>query len=225
MPRHPFAIAALLIGVPALAAGSALAQDGKPAAPAGQDKTPAGGVPPEAAAAMEEMGKVGENHKMLEEHLSGEWTYESKCWMNPADPPCLSSGSASVKPVMGGRFLLGDYTGKVSMPGPEGQLMDVDFVGMMVTGYDNVTKKFVNTWIDNFNTGIMKSEGSYDAATRTITYHGESPDPMQGNKLVKVRMLIRIVNKNEHVMEWYQPHDGKEAKTMEITYKRKGAAS
>jgi hypothetical protein len=104
-------------------------------------------------------------------------------------------------------------------------MKDVDFQGMEVSGYDNLTKKFVCSWVDNFGTGILKFDGTYDPATKSITYIGECPDPMQGNKLTKIRMVIKVTDKNNHTMEWYQPMAGKEAKTMEITYKRKGGAS
>ena len=61
------------------------------------------------------------------------------------------------------------------------KVVQESMVGLMaVEGYDNVKKKFLASWIDNMGTGIMNLEGTYDAATKSLTYHAEyepMPDP------------------------------------------------
>lgn len=202
--------------------------DAKPAAPAAKpdDKKPAaGGAPamsPEEAKAMknmEEAGKVTENHKLLSDNLAGEWTYENKMWHGPEVE--VSTGTCSTKAVFGGRYLHAAHKGSMQMPGPDGKMMDMQFEGMSVTGYDNIKKKFVGTWSDSMSTGIFMSEGMYDPGTKSFTYTGEMPDCMQDFKIVKIRHVIKIIDKDKHVFEWYQPMDGKDTKTMEITYTRK----
>jgi hypothetical protein len=43
---------------------------------------------------------------------------------------------------------------------------------------------------------------------------------MKAGAKIPVREVIRIVDKDNHVMEWYETRDGKEQKTMEIVYTR-----
>jgi hypothetical protein len=160
--------------------------------------------------AMMELAKPGENHKLLE-GLSGTWTYTSKFWVSPDTntPPMESSGTAVAKPIMGGRYLEIDNTGK---------MMGMEFQGIETTGYDNVKKKFVSSWVDNMGTGIMLSEGTYDPATKTITYTAEE-EPMPGMK-IKVRELLKLTDKDHHTYEFYEDRGGTEVKTMEITSTR-----
>ena len=170
---------------------------------------------------MMELSKLNENHKLLAS-LAGNWTYNIKFWMNP-DPnakPQESKGTASTKPVMGGRYFVMDVSGKMQMPGPDGKMKDVEFKGMGIDGYDNVKKKFVSSWIDNMGTGIEFSEGTYDPATKTFTYASEM-EAVPGMK-TKVREVLKIADNDHHTFEWYEDRGkGQEAKTMEISYTRK----
>jgi hypothetical protein len=184
-------------------------------APAGQPN------PQEMMKQMMEMGKLNENHKLLSS-LDGNWTYNIKMWMNP-DPnaaPQQSKGTATRKSVMGGRFVVMDVTGKMQMPDETGKMKDVQFKGMGVEGYDNVKQKFVGSWIDNMGTAIQFSEGSYDPATKTLTYASEIE--MMGGMKMPVREVIKLTDKDHMTLEWYETHGGQEKKTMEIAYARAG---
>lgn len=225
------------LGCTALLAGPVLAQDaGKPkdekkpaaAAPAKpdakpQDKPAAGQQPsPEEQKAMMEqmmaMMQPGENHKLLE-NMAGEWNYTAKMFQDPSAPPDESTGVSTTKAVMGGRYFQTEAAGKFNMPGPDGKPMEMEFKGMGITGYDNAKKKHFTTWIDNMGTGVMMMEGDYDAKTKTFTYTGDyTPMPGMTNK---VRQVIRVIDKDKHVMEWYETRMGTEVKVMEITYNRK----
>ncbi|MBA3609450.1 MAG: DUF1579 domain-containing protein [Chthoniobacterales bacterium] len=173
---------------------------------------------PEMMAKMMELSKLGENHKMLED-MAGTWDYTVTMWMDPSAPPQKSTGTAVRKAIMGGRYYTGDYTGKMEMPGPDGKMKEMSFKGMSLEGYDNAKKKFVSIWLDNMSTGIMMAEGTYDAATKTFTYHGEFE--MMPGVTTKVREVIKVVDKDHHTFEWYENRGGKEVKTMEINYTRK----
>jgi len=175
----------------------------------------------EMMAMMMEMAKPGENHKLLE-HSVGSWTYQVKMWMNPDPnaPPSESTGTAVTRSIMGGRFFISDHTGKMQMPGRDGKMMDMEFKGMSVEGYDNAKKKFVASWIDNMGTGIMSLEGSYDSAAKAFTYRAEY-EVMPGMKM-KIREVLTITDNDHHTFEWYEDRGGKEVRTMEIKYTRKG---
>jgi hypothetical protein len=167
---------------------------------------------------MEEMAKLNDNHKLLGE-LAGDWTYTVKMWMDPSAPPMESKGTMTRRAEMGGRFFVGEASGKFQMPGPDGKMADFDFKGRSTEGYDNAKKKFVSAWIDNMTTGIMLSEGTYDPATKTYTFHATN-DVAPGVQ-TKIRETIKVTDKDHHVMEWFEDRGGKEVKTMEIAYTRK----
>ncbi len=167
---------------------------------------------------MMALGKPGENHKLLAD-LAGTWNYKVKFWMAPGMPEHESNGTAVRKSVMDGRYSIMDVAGKMQMPGPDGKMTAMDFKGMAVDAYDNVKKKFVSSWIDSMGTGIVLAEGTYDPATKMLTYHSEM-EMMPGMK-TKVRETIKMTDKDHHLMEWYETQaGGAEAKTMEISYTR-----
>jgi hypothetical protein len=172
----------------------------------------------EMMATMMKLAQPGESHKLLVNHV-GTWTYKVKWWMSPEAPPSESTGTTVSRQVMGGRYVITDHTGKMQTPGPDGKVMNMEFKGMAIEGYDNVKKKFVSSWIDNMGTGIMNSEGTYDAGTKSFTYTADY-EPMPGMK-TRMRQVIKIADKDHHSMDFFEDRGGKEVKTMEINYSRK----
>src|SRR5437660_11710810 len=120
---------------------------------------------------MMELTKLNENHKLLAD-LAGSWSTSVKM-MEPGKEPTVSKGSVTYKSIMNGRYFVGDHTGSMKMPGADGKMKDFTFKGMSVDGYDNVKQKFTSSWMDNMGTGIMAMEGTYDPATKKLTYIGE----------------------------------------------------
>jgi hypothetical protein len=220
---HFFAalFAASLIALPTFAHGQTIPSPTPPTS-MGANPTAAGGQPDQAEMMkqMMEMAKLNENHKLLGQ-LAGNWTYTIKMWMNgdPSSKPETSHGTATRKPIMDGRFYVVDVTGKMQMPGPDGKMKDTTFKGTGLEGYDNAKQKFVGSWVDNMGTGIMKSEGDYDSATKTFTYASEYEMAPGMNQ--KIREVIKVVDKDHHTFEWYENRGGQDVKTMEIDYTRK----
>lgn len=212
----------ILFGMAAFASSS-LAQDqaASPASSPTVATSPVAG--PNEADMMKQMmdlSKLNENHKLLAS-MDGSWNYTIKFWMNP-DPnakPEESKGTAVRKSIMDGRYVVMDVTGKMQMPGEDGKMKDVTFKGMGLEGYDNVKKKFVESWVDNMGTGIESAEGTYDPGTKTFTYTAEI-EPMPGMKQ-QVRELVKLGDKDHMTLEWYENQGGQEKKTMEINYTRK----
>jgi hypothetical protein len=167
---------------------------------------------------MMELAKLNENHKLLAT-TAGTWSYTVKMWMDPTGKPSESTGTATRKVIMDGRYVSGEYTGKFKMPGADGKMADMNFIGMSMDGYDNVKKKFVSGWVDNMGTGIMTMDGTYDAATKAFTYTGEY-EMMPGTK-EKVRQVIKMTDATHMTMEYYEDRGQGEAKTMEINYTKK----
>src|SRR5258708_21167938 len=136
----------------------------------------------------------------------------------PNAQPKKTKGTATRKRGMGRRYAVKDVTGKMQMPGEDGKMKDMQFKGMAVEGYDNVKKKFVSSWIDNMGTGIQFSDGTYDPATKTLTYTSEI-EMMPGMK-TPVREVLKLTDKDHMMMEWYETRGGQEKKTMAIGYTR-----
>jgi hypothetical protein len=152
----------------------------------------------------------GAAHQHLAD-MVGEWDTLVKSWMDPLAPPMESKGTSDMSMVLGGRYLLQQF---------HGEMMGQPFEGMGYTGYDNVQKKYVATWMDNMSTGIMTSVGTEDAETKKVTYIGKMWDAVTGTEMT-VEEVVYMVAPDHHVFEMYMPGpDGKQMKSMEIHYTR-----
>ncbi len=171
--------------------------------------------PPMDAKAMEEMmmkaAAPGPRHELLKK-LAGEWNTTVSWTMDPSQPQQETKSTSVVTTLMEGRFCQEQASG---------EMMGRPFTGMGITGYDNVLQKYVGTWIDNFGTGIMTSEGVPDETGKVINWTWQYPDPMTG-KVSKGRMVTRFLDDNKRTFEMFGAGpDGKEMKMMTITYERK----
>ncbi len=170
-------------------------------------------APLDSAAAMQawmDYMTPSDMHAMIASH-DGTWNEEITMWMAPDAPPTKSKGTAVNKMIMGGRYQESIFTGDFGgMP----------FEGKSTLAYDNATKKFKSTWLDNMGTGIMVMEGEYDASTKTINFVGSTIDPTTG-KESKVRETFTFIDENTQKMEMYSNMMGAEFKNMEITFTRK----
>lgn len=191
----------------ALCASAAFAQNDAAMAPQGK-------MSAETQAMMEAWQKAatpGAQHKQLADQFVGTWDTKMTAWMDPSAPPVTSTGKSVNTAVLGGRQVRMDFNG---------QFMGQPFEGVGYSGYDNVRGKYTGTWIDNMSTGLMMSSGDYDAATRTYTFRADMPDMMKPGATIPIRETLRIIDADHHVMEMYEPRDGKEVKTMMLEYSR-----
>ncbi|TZF92754.1 DUF1579 domain-containing protein [Chryseobacterium panacisoli] len=155
----------------------------------------------------------GEMQKMLAKS-DGTWTGETTMWMENGAKPMMSKSEATNKMMYGGRYQITNH---------KGDFMGMPFEGMSIVGYDNSKKKFVSTWIDNMGTGIMHSEGDWNASTKSVEFKGKMTDPSRPGKDCDFREVFTFVDDNNQKLEMYGPDSktGKEYKTMEIKYTRK----
>ena len=169
-------------------------------------------APMDEKAAMEAMQKAatpGEAHKKLET-MVGTFDAKVKIWMDPSKPAEESAGTSENTWVLGNRFVQTKH---------EGTFMGQPFSGIGYTGYDNVTKKYVGTWMDTSSTGMMVSKGTM--AGNVMKSTATMADPVTG-KMTTVTMKTTVTDNDHHVMEMWGPGpDGKNYRMMEITYTRK----
>ena len=160
---------------------------------------------------VEAAGKPGAEHKALEP-MVGDWNAEVKLWMAPDAPPNVTKGSAKSKWILGGRFVQQEF---------KGEFMGKPFQGIGLTGYDNMKKKYNSFWVDDVSTAMFTSEGGGESGGKAITLEGKYDCAMTGEKDKASKQIVRIVSRDKHVFEMYDPSQGPNVKTMEITYTRK----
>ena len=154
----------------------------------------------------------GPMHAMMAKDV-GTWDAEVTMWMDPKAPPSKSKATSQVRMLLGGRYQ--EATNK-------GDFGGMPFEGISLLAYNNMTKKFENTWIDNMGSGIMFLTGTYDSTARTITFTGTMPNPMT-NRNCNVRQVVTFVDDNTQKMEMYDDSYGTERKSMELISKRRGS--
>lgn len=163
----------------------------------------------EAMKAWEAYMTPGEVHKMIAK-ADGKWTTENSMWMDPGAPPMKTTGTATNRMILGGRYQETSF---------KGTMMGKPFEGFGLLGYDNKTSVFTSVWVDNVGTGTTTLRGKWDEATRSITFTGTMVDPMNGQDM-PVREVFTMKDNDHQLMEMYQTVGGQEMKMMEIKYTR-----
>jgi hypothetical protein len=156
-------------------------------------------------------GTPGKQQAMLA-RAAGHWAGTSTMWMAPDTQPTTSQTTANISTIMDGRYTKCEFSGDMGM-GP--------FQGLGFNGFDNVSQKYVSTWIDTMSTGIMVGDGvmSADGNTFTWTYHFNCPIQ---KKPTTMREVQHFASDNAMTLDMYgdEPHTGKEYKMMHIEMTR-----
>lgn len=152
----------------------------------------------------------GDAHKKLD-GMVGTWDVKVKSWMAPGQPPMESTGTAVNAWILGGRWMEEKFNGT---------FMGMPFEGRGFTGYDNIKKQYVGTWMDNMSTAAMVSSGK-GGSGNTWEFTSSMDDPMTG-KPSMITEKVTFADADHHTMEMWGPGpDGKNFKMMEIAYSRK----
>ena len=150
-------------------------------------------------------------HEMLAKD-TGTWDAEMTFWMPESPEPQKATSVATYKMILDGKYQEGIF---------KGDMWGMPFEGRGTTAYDNASKQFITTWIDNMGTGMLVSRGQYDETSKTITFSGAMVDPVTG-KEKKVKEIITYIDDNTQKMEMFDiDANGKEFKNMEINSKRR----
>jgi hypothetical protein len=152
----------------------------------------------------------GDAHKMLAQEV-GSWTADMTFWHGPDAPPEKAISTAETKMILGGRYQEMNYKGNV---------MGMPFEGRSTVAFDNATKEYTNTWIDNMGTGMMVAKGKMNADGKSMELKGDMVDFMTGTKK-PWKEVYTIVDADTRKMEMFDVSGGKEFKSMEIVMKRK----
>lgn len=163
----------------------------------------------------------GKMHAFLEQFV-GEWDTQTRMFMAPGmDPLVNPPGTASLKMVLGGRFLQQTTTGKMEFPGMDGKPMSFDHEGMGLTGYDNARKLFSFVWADTTGTALYTGSGSLSRDGSTLTMFGTMDEPMTGEVGKTIRYTTRAEGKDKFVFEVAEVLYGEPFTVVQIEYTRK----
>jgi hypothetical protein len=150
-------------------------------------------------------------HEMLAKD-TGIWDADMTFWMPDSPEPQKAKSVATYKMILDGKYQEGTF---------KGEMFGMSFEGRGMTAYDNASKEFITTWIDNMGTGMLVSHGQYDEASKSITFRGNMVDPVTG-KEKKVKEVITFMDDKNQKMEMFEVNsDGTEFKNMEILSKKR----
>jgi hypothetical protein len=153
----------------------------------------------------------GEMHKLLAK-MAGEWTVAVKFQMGPDQPMQEATAECKATMILNGGFLKKEYTS---------EMMGQPFYVHETMGFDGLRGHFFQMTLESMGTGYMFVTGKLGDDKKSIVLTGESPDPMNGGKTTKSRMVYKLVSDEEYVVEWYDSVDGKDAMVVQLTHKRK----
>jgi hypothetical protein len=153
----------------------------------------------------------GEGQKKLE-FMVGTFDVKIRTWVDPSKPPFESTATSVATWVLGNRYVQQMLAGYVN---------GEPWSGIGYAGFDNVSKKYVATFMDSSSTGMEWYTGTMDAdgklAKLTATIYDDVTD-----KPTTVEMRLSIAANGDHMTElWHGDQRGKMSKVMELQYTRK----
>ncbi len=160
--------------------------------------------------AWAEYATPGNPHKMMADE-TGTWNCDMTFWMEPNGKPEKANSTAVIKMILGGRYQEGNY---------KGTMMGQPFEGKSTLAYNNASKEYTTTFIDNMGTGMMVAVGKYDEKSKSMELKGEVVNPLNGKK-TPYREIYTIVDTTTRKMEMFDTKNGEEFKSMEIIMKKK----
>jgi hypothetical protein len=132
--------------------------------------------------------------------------------MLPGVPVLESRASAKFRRILGGRYLVQEYSGAMGgMP----------FEGMSLGGFDNAKKEHFSTRVDSAGTGIILAKGRADDRG-VVTCTGRRTNPAMAADY-DVREVVTHRDRDTMAFEWFLSGGSleEEFRRMEIAYTRK----
>lgn len=137
----------------------------------------------------------GPEHAMMAK-AAGEWKVKTTAWEKPGDEPVVSEGTSKSEMILGGRYYKEEF---------EGSAWGMPMSGINLMAFDNSTKEYISTWIDNVGTGISMSKGKWNDEANAIVMWGSMVDPTTGGEM-KYKSVIKTIDDNNNVLKciWFK---------------------
>jgi hypothetical protein len=168
--------------------------------------------PAQLMALLAETSQPGAEHARLVP-LEGTWTFTSRFWLDPSQPPMEARGTIQRRWILGGRFL----EERTEATDANGQPA---FESFGLIGFDKGQQKYTCSWASSTCTSTCTGTGTADPSGTVFTFQTEAFCPLR-KELVKGRDELRLESQDKTIAESYQVKDGKETKMMEIIAIRK----
>ena len=139
----------------------------------------------------------GPMHALLARDV-GTWTCEVTRYLGSQE--VKEQATVTYTMILAGRFQQSAY---------RGVLLGQPIEGMGIDGYDETTKTFHSVWIDTLNRGVVFLKGTWDAATKRITYVDRQIDPST-KKEIGIKGIAHYDDPNRRVYNTYAVTDGRE---------------
>ena len=173
----------------------------------------AASVPAKEAAEAKALAKAmtpGEGQKRLQAMI-GTFDVAIRTWVDPSSPP-IESSATSV-----GAWVLGDRYVQMML---SGDMQGQPFSGIGYIAFDNVSKRYQATWMDNGSTGMTWYQGGFDASGKSATMKGSVADVLTG-KPSPVELRMKLGDDGGHVTElWGKGLGSRMFRMMELRYTR-----
>jgi hypothetical protein len=142
-------------------------------------------------------------------HDAGTWNADIAFFTPDGE---LKSSGMEVNRMIGDYWLVGDF---------EMELMGVTFRGHGTMGFDAKTKQFTGSWIDSMNPHAAHVTGTWDEASRTITYSSEGLDMMGNPEKSKMTTTYSPDWQTRTFIRYVQlPGSEEWEKVMRVVYKK-----
>ncbi len=142
-----------------------------------------------------------EPHMKLKRYV-GEWDVVMRLWMDGCGEPMISHGEMDSELIFGGRFVKTDVRAMTKIE-YQGEVFNVPFKGLGITGYDIQRKKYVAIWIDNFNNSISFMQGQHDKSGKIFSFFGKHDDWMDGVFDKPYKCVDRFETDDKYISEMY----------------------
>jgi hypothetical protein len=148
----------------------------------------------------------GAGQKRLESMI-GNFDVTVLVWTGPSKPPLEYRGSAVNTWTLGGRYVQTMLSA----------VMDGDtFDGIGYYGFDNASKTYQASWMDNGSTAIGWYRGKLDKSGRSAVLKSVQATSA-GGKPLEFELRVSIAESGDHVTQlWGAPTGGKAFKMMEL---------
>jgi hypothetical protein len=145
------------------------------------------------------------------EFMVGTFDVMIRVWIDPSEPPIESTASSIATWVLGKRYVQQMLAGYV---------MGEPWSGIGYVGFDNVSQRYVATYMDSASTGMLWFTGDLDAARGVARMTATTHDEVTGEPL-PLEMRLTIAPNGDHVTElWQGDSMGAMSKVLELQYTR-----
>lgn len=201
-----------IVGIAALVASRSITAKESKSEGAAELKLPPGWTEDDMKACM-----LAATPGQMQERLckdAGDWEGKTTVWMGPDSEPMTGECTSNVEPIIDNRFIKVEMKGDMPGSGP--------FQGGGIYGYDNVSKKFVSSWIDSQSTGIMQGTGHLSDDGKSIKWKFKFNCPLTKKPAV-MEEVDTNTGDNSKKLEMFvdDPKTGKHYKMMQIELTRK----